>query len=88
LEQYLIIQRQWDTEKWQSLFLNNPIMFVYATRLIWGAFNEQKQLLFTFKVQEDQTCINQDGDEVEFQEGQMIRMVHPLILDRDHQLLV
>ncbi|PAC33211.1 DUF4132 domain-containing protein [Flectobacillus sp. BAB-3569] len=83
LEQYLIIQRQWDTEKWQSLFLNNPIMFVYATRLIWGTFNEQKQLLFTFKVQEDQTCINQDGDEVEFQEGQMIRMVHPLILETE-----
>lgn len=83
LEQYLIIQRQWDTEKWQSLFLNNPIMFVYATRLIWGAFNDQKQLLFTFKVQEDQTCINQDGDEVEFQEGQMIRMVHPLILETE-----
>ncbi|MDI9867455.1 DUF4132 domain-containing protein [Flectobacillus sp. DC10W] len=83
LEQYLIIQRQWDTEKWQCLFLNNPIMFVYATRLIWGTFNDQKQLLFTFKVQEDQTCINQDGDEVEFQEGQMIRMVHPLILEKD-----
>ncbi|MFY7825932.1 MAG: DUF4132 domain-containing protein [Flectobacillus sp.] len=83
LEQYLIIQRQWETEKWQSLFLNNPIMFVYATRLIWGAFNEQKQLIFTFKVQEDQTCINQDGDEVEFQEGQMIRMVHPLILETE-----
>lgn len=83
LEQYLIIQRQWDTKKWQSLFLNNPIMFVYATRLIWGAFNDQKQLLFTFKVQEDQTCINQDGDEVEFQEGQMIRMIHPLILEKD-----
>jgi hypothetical protein len=83
LEQYLIIQRQWDTEKWQSLFLNNPIMFVYATRLIWGAFNDQKQLLFTFKVQEDQTCINQDGDEVAFEEGQMIRMVHPLILETE-----
>lgn len=83
LEQYLIIQRQWETEKWQSLFLNNPIMFVYATRLIWGAFNEQKQLIFTFKVQEDQTCINQDGDEVAFQDGQTIRMAHPLILEKD-----
>jgi hypothetical protein len=83
LEQYLIIQRQWETEKWQNLFLNNPMMFVYATRLIWGVYNEQKQLLFTFKIQEDQTCINQDGDEVEFENGLFIRIVHPIDLTKD-----
>ncbi|NBB29625.1 DUF4132 domain-containing protein [Cellulophaga sp. BC115SP] len=82
LEQYLIIQRQWETEKWQNLFLNNPMMFVYATRLIWGAYNEQKQLLFTFKIQEDQTCINQDGDEVEFENGLFVRIVHPIDLTK------
>ncbi|MDI9859065.1 DUF4132 domain-containing protein [Flectobacillus roseus] len=83
LEQYLIIQRQWETEKWQNLFLNNPLMFVYATRLVWGAYNEHKQLLFTFKVQEDQTCINQNGDEVEFENGLFIRIVHPIDLTKD-----
>jgi hypothetical protein len=40
-------------------------------------------LLFTFKIQEDQTCINQDGDEVEFENGLFIRIVHPIDLTKD-----
>lgn len=80
LEQYLVIQRRWALEKWQAFFMTNPVMFVYAVRLIWGAYDENQQLLFTFKVDEDQTLINEEGDEIELAEDLFIGMVHPLQL--------
>ncbi|MEA5258166.1 DUF4132 domain-containing protein [Arcicella aquatica] len=80
LEQYLIIQRKWSSEKWQSFFLENPIMFVYAVRLIWGAYNSSGELLFTFRCEQDQTLINEDGDEIELLPVLQIGMVHPISL--------
>ena len=80
LEQYLVIQRKWNAEKWQAFFMTNPVMFVYAIRLIWGAFDQKQQLLFTFSVQEDQTLLNEEGDEIELEEGVFIGMVHPISL--------
>ncbi|WP_028525561.1 DUF4132 domain-containing protein [Runella limosa] len=82
LEQYLVIQRKWSSEKWQAFFMTNPIMFVYAIRLIWGAFDQNQQLHFTFKVQEDQTLIDENGDEIELEEDLFIGMVHPLQLNQ------
>jgi Domain of unknown function (DUF4132)/HEAT repeats len=83
LEQYLVIQRKWSAEKWQAFFLTNPVMFVYAVRLIWGAFDENQKLLFTFKLQEDQTLINEEGDEIELEEDLQIGMVHPISLSEN-----
>lgn len=80
LEQYLIIQRKWSSEKWQSFFLENPIMFVYAVRLIWGAYNSSGELLFTFRCEQDQTLINEEGDEIALLPTLQIGMVHPISL--------
>ena len=68
LEQYLVIQRRWSVDKWQDLFLTNPVMFVYAVRLIWGIFDEKNQLIAVFRCQEDQTLTDKNGDEIDFLE--------------------
>ncbi|MEY4537648.1 MAG: hypothetical protein RL171_1799, partial [Pseudomonadota bacterium] len=81
LEQYLVIQRQWNTEKWQSLFMQNPVMFVYAVRIVWGAYSTENKLLFTFRCTEDQCLINTEGDEIELDENLKIGLVHPISLD-------
>jgi len=80
LEQYLVIQRKWSAGAWQSFFLGNPVMFAYAVRLIWGAFDKEQNRLFTFQCTEDQTLINEEGDEVELPDDALIGMVHPLSL--------
>lgn len=80
LEQYLVIQRKWNTEKWQAFFMGNPIMFAYAVRLIWGVYDADNQLIDTFRCQEDQTLINLEGDEIELPEDAQIGMVHPISL--------
>ncbi|GAB3962868.1 hypothetical protein GCM10028805_64850 [Spirosoma harenae] len=80
LEQYLVIQRKWPADKWQRFFLGNPVMFAYAIRLIWGVFDDQQNLLFTFQCQEDQTLLNDKGDEIDLPDDTSIGMVHPLAL--------
>lgn len=47
LEQILSTGRLWTAEKWQELFVKNPVMHQFAIGLIWGvyALQEQKHLL-------------------------------------------
>ena len=67
LEQYLVIQRRWSVDKWQGLFLTNPVMFVYAVRLIWGIFDEKNTLISVFRCQEDQSLTDANGNEIDFE---------------------
>ena len=80
LESSLVSQRFWTSEDFQELFLQNPIMFVFAVRLIWGIFDEKNELQNTFAVQEDQTIIDPAGDEISLEENSKIGIVHPLSL--------
>ncbi|MDF7819662.1 DUF4132 domain-containing protein [Runella sp. MFBS21] len=80
LEQYLVIQRKWEAEKWQAFFLQNPVMFAYAVRLIWGAYDADGHLKFTFRCEQDQTLLNAEGEETELDEDLHIGMVHPISL--------
>lgn len=77
LEYYLIIQRKWTTEQWQQFFLNNPIMFIYATKLVWGIYNTEGALQQTFICNDDTTVINVESDEIELPDDAQIGIVHP-----------
>jgi hypothetical protein len=81
LEYYLIIQRKWPFEQWQKFFLNNPIMFIYATKLLWGIYNEQGQLQQTFICAEDTSLLNIEQDEINIEPHQSIGITHPLQLN-------
>jgi predicted hydrolase (HD superfamily) len=83
LEQYLVIQRKWPVEKWQGFFMGNPVMFAYAVRLIWGIYDTDGNLLFTFRCLEDQTLVNRENDEFELPEEHLIGMVHPISLSSE-----
>ncbi len=83
LESCLVTQRFWTSEKWKALFLNNPVMFVYAVHLIWGIYDEHNILQKTFAVQEDQTLINKDGNEINLESDKKIGIVHPLLLETE-----
>ena len=67
LAQYLVIQRRWSVDNWHDLFLTNPVMFVYAVRLIWGVFDDKNQLIAIFRCQEDQTLTDAKGNEIDFE---------------------
>lgn len=76
LEYYLIVQRKWTYPQWQKFFLNNPVMFIYATRLLWGVY-ENDSLANTFLCNEDTSITNINGDEITIDETALIGIVHP-----------
>ncbi len=86
LEQYMVTGRRWEIDAWQKFFLGNPIMFVYATRLVWGAFDAHGQLLQTFWCSEDTTLMSLEDEEVELPaETATVGMVHPLMVSEEER---
>lgn len=78
LEHYLVIQRKWTAAQWHAIFLNNPVMFIYATKIVWGAYDSDGRLLQCFLCQEDTALIDFDDNEWELPEGAKVGIVHPL----------
>ena len=81
LEYYLIVQRRWSYEQWQKFFLQNPVMFIYATKLLWGVYDSPGKLLQTFLCNEDTSLIDVNGDEINVDPGSLVGIVHPSQLD-------
>jgi len=85
MELYLVIQRRWEKEKWMEFFLANPIMFVYATHIVWGIFDKNGTLQQTFYCTEDTTLLNLEDEEIELPENAQIGMVHPLSISEEEK---
>lgn len=81
LEHYTVIQRQWSSENWTLLFTQNPVLAVFATRIIWGAYASDGALLFTFRYLADQSLVNMKNEKVTLDETHNIGLVHPISLD-------
>jgi len=81
LEYYLIIQRKWSFTQWKKFFLQNPVMFIYATKFLWGTYNNDEQLLQTFICNEDTSLLNIDSEEINIDDERIVAMVHPSQLD-------
>lgn len=82
LESALSVLRCWDTERWQALFVDNPIMHRFAMSLIWGVYADGK-LTDTFRYMEDGTFNTVDEEEYTLPGNARIGLVHPVELDSD-----
>ena len=56
-------------------------MFVFATRLVWALFDEQEQLITTFRCLEDATLRTVADTAIVLPENASIRILHPVCLD-------
>jgi hypothetical protein len=79
LELALSNNRTWTKDEWKKLFVENPIMNMFAIGLIWGTYAEGK-LLNSFRYMEDGTFTNVDEDEVELANDAAVGLCHPLDL--------
>lgn len=79
LEHYLVVQRRWNKAQWEQFFLTNPVMFIYATKLLWGIY-ENNSLKQCFYCQEDTTLMDPDDNEIAIEEDAQVGIVHPLQL--------
>ncbi|MDI3321033.1 DUF4132 domain-containing protein [Pinibacter soli] len=77
LEYYLVIQRKWSFAQWRRAFLENPVMFIYATRLLWGVYDEAGNLQQAFYCNEDTSLQDASYDDIEPGDNARIGIVHP-----------
>ncbi len=82
LEQALSAERMWPAEKWQALFVENPVMHQFAIGLIWGVY-ENGALKDTFRYMEDGSFNTVEEEEYQVPEAGSIGLVHPIELSED-----
>jgi hypothetical protein len=80
LELALSNNRTWTKDEWTKLFVENPIMNMFAIGLIWGTYDTGGKLLNSFRYMEDGTFTNVDEDEVTLAPDAAVGLCHPLDL--------
>ena len=79
LEMALSTAREWKAGAWKQLFVKNPVMHQFATRLIWGIY-ENGKLLQSFRYMEDGSFNTAEEEEYELPDNGRIGLVHPMEL--------
>ena len=83
LQRVLLNGRKWTYNNFKTVFVENPIMNMFALKLIWGAYDENNNLIESFRYMEDGTFNTVDEEEYTLPENSLITLVHPSELDAD-----
>lgn len=79
LERALATGRLWSAETWRGLFVDSPVMHMFAMGLIWGVYG-QHRLVQSFRYMEDGSFNTENEEEYALPEQGRIGLVHPLEL--------
>ncbi len=85
LEKCMVMERKWTFTDWQKYYLNNPVMFIYTSTLVWGVFDENKKLLNLFYVDDSASILNIEEDELDISPDQYVGIAHPLYLSTEQK---
>lgn len=81
LETLMVRQFRWPVARWRELFLNHPVLFLpFATRLVWGHYDDSGRLSGTFRALEDRTLTDAADEPFDLPDTGTIGIVHPLEL--------
>lgn len=83
IENLMVRQHRWPADRWRALFLDHPVLFPFATRLVWSAFDGDGQVLGSFRALEDHSLTTPSDDPFDLSTAATIGIVHPLELDDD-----
>ncbi|AGA66140.1 molybdate metabolism regulator [Brachyspira pilosicoli P43/6/78] len=87
LNKVLLNGRKWSYKTFNELFVDNPIMNIFALKLIWGVYDENNNLIESFRYMEDGSFNTFDEEEYIFEDSlknkKNITLVHPIELDED-----
>jgi predicted DNA-binding WGR domain protein len=86
IELAMSIRRRWDAATFQLVFVDHPLMFHVARRLVWSVFDADDRVVASFRIAEDRTLANADDDtfvlpETTEDNGLRIGIPHPMQLD-------
>lgn len=79
----VIIGRKWSIDKWKELFIENPIMNSFATKLVWEEADSKGNIIKTFRYMEDGTFNTVDEEEYKLENGTYILPLHPADIDEE-----
>jgi hypothetical protein len=85
LERLMVRQYRWPAARWRELFQQQPVLFPFSVRLVWGAYDENRKLLATFRALPDRSMTDNNDEPYELNAA-LVGIVHPLELtaeDRD-----
>jgi len=81
LEMSLVRQRRWPVARWKELFENHPLLRSFASGVVWGIYDENGELLRTFRRYANGILADASGAVEELPEARsIIGMIHPLEL--------
>ena len=87
LNKVLLNGRKWSYKTFTELFVDNPIMNIFALKLIWGVYDEKNNLIESFRYMEDGSFNTFNEEEYIFEDSfknkKNITLVHPIELDDD-----
>ncbi|MCL2528065.1 MAG: DUF4132 domain-containing protein [Defluviitaleaceae bacterium] len=83
LEQALSSNRTWDTQAWNQLFVENPIMNMFAIGLVWGTYDKTGNIIASFRYMEDGSFVTADEDDITLPDDANIGLCHPLDLGEE-----
>ncbi|MFG2003494.1 DUF4132 domain-containing protein [Spirillospora sp. NPDC048911] len=79
LEKAMVTARRWTPEEFRGIFLDHPLLWHIARRLVWTAEEEDGKTT-TFRVAEDRTLADADDDVFTVSATARIGLPHPLLL--------
>ena len=82
LETLMVRQHRWPVPRWRELFLDHPVLFLpFATRLLWGHYDDSGALRGTFRALEDRTLTDASDEPFDLPDTGSVGNIHPLELD-------
>lgn len=79
MEEAMITGRMWPVPRWREVIMAHPLMTNFARRLVWGRFDEQGDLLASFRASvEDATLIDVEDEAVEINDSDQVGLLHPI----------
>lgn len=85
LNKVLLNGRKWSYKTFNELFVENPIMNIFALKLICGVYDEKNNLIESFRYMEDGSFNTYNEEEYIFDDTiknkKNITLVHPIELD-------
>lgn len=77
MQNYMVAQRRWTVERWQTLFMNNPVLYPYTTSLVWGLYDREHHLVHSF-IFDYEAFKNSEQEEITLPSDGYIGILHPM----------
>jgi hypothetical protein len=80
LEQAMVTQRRWNGAEFRRFFIDHPLLWHIARRLVWATLDAEGAVCTTFRVAEDRTFAEVEDDPFLLDDAATVVIAHPVQL--------